>query len=108
MRPIVFGLIAALMAAILPAASYAATAAPAPKPAAKPVDPDSIKKGMAAAPGVITTAGLDCNLANARLLGKSIDPKTKAASSYYELACQQQEGFIVAIPEKDGLPLIYS
>jgi hypothetical protein len=105
MRPIVFGLIAALMAAILPAASYAATPKPA---AAKPVDPDSIKKGMAAAPGVITAAGVDCNLANARLLGKSTDPKTKVSLTYYELACKQQEGFIVAVPEKEGLPLIYS
>ena len=56
MRPIVVGLIAALMAAILPVTSYAATAK---AEAAKPVDPESIKKGMAAAPGVITQAGLD-------------------------------------------------
>jgi hypothetical protein len=105
MRPIVFGLIAAVMAAIVPAASYAATPKPA---AAKPIDPDSIKKGMAAAPGVITQAGLDCNLANARMLGKSTDPKTKLSSSYYELACKDQEGFVVAVPEKEGVPLIYT
>jgi hypothetical protein len=95
MRPIVFGLVAALMAATLPIVSFAATAA-----APKPVDPDSIKKGMAAAPAVITQAGLDCSLANARLLGKSTDPKTKLSSTYYELACKQQEGFIVAVPDK--------
>ena len=101
MRPIVVGLIAALMAAILPVASYAATEKPA---AAKPVDPESIKKGMAAAPAVITQAGLDCQLANARLLGKSTDPKTKLSSNYYELACTNQEGFIVAAPDPPGPP----
>jgi hypothetical protein len=105
MRPIVFGLIAALMAAtMLPAA----TAFAAAKPVTPPVDPDSIKKGMAAAPGVITQAGVDCNLANARLLGKSVDPKTKISSSYYELACTNQEGFIVATPDKGGQALIYT
>ena len=102
MRPIVFGLIAALMAAILPVASYAATEKPA---AAKPVDPESIKKGMAAAPAVITQAGLDCSLANARLLGKATDPKTKASSTYYEIACKQQEGFIVAVPDKGDVQI---
>ena len=101
MRPIVLGLVAALMAAMLPVASYAA-AGP------KPVDPDSIKKGMAAAPAVITAAGIDCNLANARLLGKSVDPKTKASSSYYELACTNQEGFIVATPDKGGDAQIFT
>ncbi|HLY80346.1 MAG TPA: hypothetical protein VKQ70_13275 [Caulobacteraceae bacterium] len=90
------------MAAIVPVTSYAATAKPA---AAKPIDPDSIKKGMAAAPGVITQAGLDCQLANARLLGKSTDPKTKVSSTYYELACVNQEGFIVATPDKAGTPV---
>jgi hypothetical protein len=101
MRPIVIGLIAALMAATMqPAAALAATT-PA-KPGAT-VDAASIKKGMDAAPGVITKAGLDCNLANARMLGTSTDPKTKAASDYYELACTDQEGFIIAIPQKDGV-----
>ena len=105
MRPIVFGLIAAVMAAtMLPAAvAFAAT-----KPATPPVDPDSIKKGMAAAPGVITQAGLDCNLANARLLGKAVDPKTKVSSTYYELACTNQEGFIVATPDKGGFAQIFT
>ena len=62
------GLVAALMAAILPITSYAAATAPKP-----PRSRDSIKKGMAAAPGVITQAGLDCNLANARMMGKATD-----------------------------------
>jgi hypothetical protein len=106
MRSVVIGLFAALLAAtILPTAALAATA-PAAKPAV--VDPAAVKKGMADAPGVITAAGLDCNLANARFLGKSTDPKTKLSSNYYELACVNQEGFIVAEPEKGGLPLIYT
>jgi hypothetical protein len=100
MRPIVVGLIAAVIAAILPAASFAAA-----KP---PLDPDAVKKGMAAAPGVITQAGLDCNLANARMLGKATDTKTKVSSSYYELACKDQEGFIVAVPDQGGQPQIFT
>ena len=31
-----------------------------------------------------------------------VDPKTKVSSSYYELACTNQEGFIVATPDKGG------
>ena len=106
MRPLVVGLVAALMAAILPVASYAATKPAAA--AAKPVDPDSIKKGMAAAPGVITQTGVDCDLANARLLGKATDTKTKISSSYYELACKDQEGFIIALPDKGGTAQIFT
>jgi hypothetical protein len=104
MRRILVGLLAAIMAAVLPAASYAAE-----KPAAaKPVDPESIKKGMAEAPGVITAAGVDCNLANARLLGKATDAKTKVASTYYEIACKDQEGFVIATPDKGGPAQIFT
>lgn len=103
MRSILIGLFAAFMAAtLLPTA----TAMAAAKPPTPPVDPNSIKQGMAAAPGVIQQSGIDCNLANARLLGKSVDAKTKLASSYYELACTDQEGFIVAVPEKPGPPIL--
>jgi len=99
MRSLIVGLFAALLAvAVLPAAAFAADASAKP---AK-LDPDAIKKGMAAAPDVITGAALDCKLANARLLGKSVDPKTKAESTYYELACANAEGFVVGAPSKAG------
>ena len=112
MRSVVIGLIAALLAAtILPTAALAATTpAKASAAAGKPavIDPAAVKKGMADAPGVIAAAGLDCQPANARFLGKSTDPKTKISSSFYELACVNQEGFIVAVPEKGGQAEIYT
>ena len=107
MRSLIVGLFAALLAvAVLPVAAFAADA-PA-KPAK--IDPDKIKAGMAAAPDVITGAALDCKLANARLLGKSVDAKTKAESNYYELACANAEGFVVGAPVKAGTApfLIYT
>jgi hypothetical protein len=106
MRPILIGLIAAFVAAtILPAAASAATPTP-PKPT---VTAANRAQGMKEAPGVITAAGLDCTLADARFIGESTDPKTKLASKYYELACKDAEGFIVALPDKPGPPpLIYT
>jgi len=35
-------------------------------------------------------------LADARLMGESIDPKTKAESTFYEIACKGNEGFVIA------------
>jgi hypothetical protein len=97
MRPITIGLfVAVLMAALTPAAmSFAATPAAGP-PKPQPIDPDMRAKGKAAAPGVITAAGLDCQLADARLMGESTDPKTKAESTFYEIACTGNEGFVIA------------
>jgi hypothetical protein len=101
MRRFIIGLLAALMAAsILPAAAFAADA-PA-KTAPVKVDPEAKTKGMAAAPGIITSAGLDCQLADARLIGTSNDPKTKISQNYYELACKGAEGFVVSVPVKAG------
>ena len=99
MRRLIIGLFAALMAAtILPAAGFAADAKPAPTK----VDPEAKTKGMAAAPGIITSVGLDCQLADARLIGTSTDPKTKVALNYYELACTNAEGYVVSVPVKAG------
>jgi hypothetical protein len=92
MRPIQIGLAVALMlSALAPAASWAADKAP-PAPT---VSKDDRAKGMAAAPGLITAANIDCQLADARKLGDSVDPKTKVKSSLYELACTNGEGVVV-------------
>jgi hypothetical protein len=106
MRPIVIGLIAAVMAAVAPAAALAANA-PA-KPAPVVISPDAKAKGMKDGPGVISGAGLDCQLADARLIGTSADPKTKAQITYYELACKDSEGFIVGQQKAPGPYLIYT
>jgi len=97
MRPIIIGLFAAILAAIaLPsAAAFAATAPakPAPPP---PINPDARAKGKADAPALIKAANLTCTLADAREIGESVDPKTKVKSVFYEVACKDAGGFVLA------------
>ncbi len=90
MRSFGVALIIAFVAALL-----TPTAASAAKPAESPITKEQRQKGMDAAPGLITAAGLDCKLTDARLIGQSTDPKTKVASSFYELACDGNEGLII-------------
>jgi hypothetical protein len=92
MRLIQIGLAAALMlSALAPSGAWAADKAP-PAPT---VSKDDRAKGMAAAPGLITAGNLDCQLADARRLGDSVDPKTKVKSTLYELACTGNEGVVI-------------
>jgi hypothetical protein len=91
MRRIGWGLLAALLFAIT--APVGAWAAPAPAAAA--VSKDAKDKGMAAAPGLVSAGGLDCQVADARLIGEGADPKTKAKQTLYELACTGNEGLLV-------------
>lgn len=116
MRPIGVALALAFLAAtLLPAAALAAA-----KPAPSAITKEQRQKGMDAAPGLITAAGLDCKLADARFIGQSTDPKTKVSTTLYELACDGNEGVIVqqsvgaapavftcaeaAAPQPDGKP----
>ena len=98
MRKLGIGLVAALT---LAAFSLAAIPAPAMAAAAKPdvpaVSKEARAKGMAAAPGFIQAAGMNCQLADARQIGESVDAKTKAKSTFYEVACSNNEGAIVAV-----------
>lgn len=81
--------IALVMTALAPSAGFAATAAPA-------IDKAARAKGMAAAPGLVSAGGLDCNVADARFIGEGApDPKTKAKTTLYELACTGNEGLLV-------------
>lgn len=117
MRPIGLGLAVALVVATLSPANPA-FAAPAKTPAAA-VSKDQHDKGMAAAPDLIAAGKYDCQLADARLIGESADPKTKAKTAMYELACTGNEGLVVikggetlqsftcleaAAPRPDGKP----
>jgi hypothetical protein len=86
MRPIGIGLAIGLLLATFAAPAFAAD-----------VSKDARAKGMAAAPGLVSSAGLDCQVADARLIGESTDPKTKAKSTLYELACTGNEGVIVDV-----------
>jgi hypothetical protein len=87
MRRSGLGLAAALVLATLAPLSMA-HAAPA-------VSKDQHDKGMAAAPGLVSAGGFDCQVADARFVGEGTDAKTKAKASLYELACTGNEGLLV-------------
>jgi hypothetical protein len=87
MRPFGIGVVVALLTASL-SLSTAFAAAPT-------VNKDDRAKGMAAAPGLIQAGKIDCQLADARKLGDSVDAKTKVKSTLYELACTGNEGVVV-------------
>lgn len=104
MRPIQIGLVVALLlSAVAPSGALAADKQP-PTP---PVSKEDRAKGMAAAPGLVTAANLDCEVTDARLLGTSVDPKTKAKSTLYELACKDREGVVVD-QTPDPKPLVFT
>jgi hypothetical protein len=88
MRAFGIGLaIALILAGVAPSGAFAA--APA-------VSKEARAKGMAAAPGLVSAGGLDCNVADARFIGEGApDPKTKVKTSLYELACTGNEGLLV-------------
>jgi hypothetical protein len=92
------GLVVALLMAALSSSAFAA---------APTVTKDDRAKGMAAAPGLISAGHIDCQLADARKLGDSIDPKTKVKSSLYELACTGNEGVVVEQSGTDA-PLVFT
>jgi hypothetical protein len=93
MRPMGWGLVAALCAAVLAPAAVIS----APK-AAAPVSEAQRKQGMAEAPAVVQAAGVGCQVSDARFIGKASDPKTKVATSYYEVACGQAMGYVLQAP----------
>ncbi len=59
---------------------------------------------MAAAPALITASGAQCTLADARFVGDSVDAKTKAKSSLYEVACTGAEGLLILEAGPPGTP----
>jgi hypothetical protein len=89
------------VAVLAPAAVISAPKAPAP------VSEAQRKQGMAEAPAAIQAAGLACQVSDARLIGKATDPKTKVATSYYEVACGQAMGYILQAPA-GGAPSVFS
>jgi len=90
MRAVIAVLFAALLASALsPAIGAAADKLP-------PITEDALVAGMEAAPGLVSQAGLDCQLSDSRKIGE--DEKT--GSIFYELACKDAEGFIVSQPAK--------
>jgi hypothetical protein len=94
MRPIVLGLIAAAIAAVLPAAAFAdPPPGPAPKP--PPISKENRDAGMKEAPKLVAAANLPCDVADARFIGTTQEPKLKQPSKFYEVACKGSMGFII-------------
>ena len=87
MRSIGIGLaVTLILSALVPQAAWAAKAE---------ITKEQRVKGMAAAPGLISAAKLDCQIADARFIGGSVDPKSKVKTDLYEFACTGNEGLIV-------------
>jgi len=86
--------LAVACAALGPATAISQGKKPAPIPEA------SRKKGMADAPAVVQTAGLSCQVSDARLIGE--DKKSK--TSYYEVACGTgQMGYVLQKPAEGAV-----
>ncbi|HEY1878997.1 MAG TPA: hypothetical protein VGG68_03610 [Caulobacteraceae bacterium] len=80
---------AAALVAMLALPSFALAAG------APTVTKESREKGMAAAPALVKDAGSDCQVSDARFVGEATDPKTKAKTALYEVACTGGEGLLV-------------
>ena len=52
-------------------------------------------QGMAEAPAVVAAAGLNCQVVDARLIGKNENRRAKTSTSYYEVDCQEGMGFAI-------------
>ena len=93
MRPIGLGLAAALIiAALIPAVVMSA-----PKKV-EAIPPAARKQGMADAPALAQAAGITCQVADARFVGKTTDAKTKAVANFYEIDCDKGLGFVIQAP----------
>jgi hypothetical protein len=111
MRPMRLGLLAALIAMVMAPAAFAQRlpngGAP-PKPAA--VSADLRKQGMADAPALVTAANLNCQVSDARMIGK-VPPDKKTGSlgsSLYEVACGQGMGYLIQTSGTGGAPSAFS
>jgi hypothetical protein len=111
MRPVIIGLFVAVLAVAFSPAHNAfamgmgmSSSGDAPaKPSsgakpltAAPIDPDKRSAGKKDTPAIIKAANLTCKLADAQRLGDSVDPKTKVKTTFYEIACSDTGGFILA------------
>jgi hypothetical protein len=115
MRPMRLGLLAALIVAVmaptmamaqrLPKEGAAATAGPPAK-----VTSEARKAGMADAPALVQSAGLNCQVSDARLVGKIAADKKAGTlgSSLYEVACGQAMGYLVQTSGSGGAPSSFS
>ncbi|HYG26381.1 MAG TPA: hypothetical protein VD906_05705 [Caulobacteraceae bacterium] len=102
MRSIRLGLAAVL--ALFALAPATAMAAPKKDPAEALLAAKNRERGLAEAPAVVAATGVKCTIDDARLIGE--DKKTKQA--YYEVACKEGLGYILANAVNGGQPLAYT
>ena len=91
MRSVVLGLVATVAVAVL--APIAVMSAPKVAPPA--VTEAARKQGMAEAPALAKAAGIGCQVADARFIGKVDNKKEKISTAFYEIDCAQGLGFVV-------------
>lgn len=101
MRFIGIGVAAALTLAFMAPATVMAAKKPAADPTA--IDPKSREKGMADTPALLTSAGVTCQLADARWIGE--DKKT--GQSVYEVACTDGVGGVLNVVKDQPKPAFY-
>jgi hypothetical protein len=68
----------------------------------------SRKSGMAEAPPLAQAAGLTCEIADARLIGKTQDKKTKVSTSFYEVDCAAGLGFVIQSTGPETKPTVFN
>jgi hypothetical protein len=104
MRFIGIGLAAALSLAFMaPAAVMSAPKKPAALPA-DGIDPKARAAGMAALPALLTQGGLNCTLAEGRLIGED----KKAGSAYYEFSCSTGVGGVLVSNKTGAAPSYFN
>lgn len=96
----------AIAAIVLAGAVAPAAVISASKDAA--VSEKARKEGMEAAPALAQAAGVSCQVADARLIGKSVDKKTKVATSYYEVDCDEGLGFVIQSTSEGQKPSAFN
>ena len=82
--------IAALIIGAAPLAAYAAEDAKLP-----PINAKQRDQGKAEAPAAIQAAKLNCTMTDAYAVQTATDPKTKAKTTIYEVACSEGPGYII-------------
>ena len=90
MRPFGIGL-----AAVLAILAFAPAAVSQGKKAPE-INEKQRTQGMAEAPALAQSAGVACQITDARFIGKADDKKAKTSTSYYEIDCDQGLGFIIS------------
>jgi hypothetical protein len=100
MRAIGIGLAAALIAAAVASSAFAG------RDSGGGVSPEERKAGMSAAPALIQAGHIPCTLTDARLMGKGAGPD-KVMTTYYEVACKEGLGYVLAAKDKTPAPAAY-